>query len=119
MNRDVPSNVAELRLVPRPGDAAPHSPDDFYKLTLYVADQTPKSVAAIANLRRLCEVHLAGRHAIEVIDLVRNPGLAARDQIVAIPTLVRRLPAPIKRIIGNLADTEKTLIGLEIRAPAL
>lgn len=75
--------------------------------------------AAIANLRRLCEVHLAGRHAIEVIDLVRNPGLAARDQIVAIPTVVRRLPAPIKRIIGNLADTEKTLIGLEIRAPAL
>lgn len=72
-----------------------------------------------ANLRRLSEVHLAGRHAIEVIDLVRNPGLAACDRIVAIPTLVRRLPAPIKRIVGNLADTEKTLIGLEIRAPAL
>jgi circadian clock protein KaiB len=118
MNQDIPAHGAKLRLVPRSGDLTPHAPDEFYKLTLYVADQTPKSVAAIANLRRLCEVHLAGRHSIEVIDLVRNPELAALDQIVAIPTLVRRLPAPIKRIIGNLADTEKTLIGLELRAPA-
>jgi circadian clock protein KaiB len=89
-------------------------PPEFYKLTLYVADQTPKSVQAIANLRRLCDLHLAGRHSIEVIDLIRNPERAATDQIVAIPTLIRRLPAPIKRIIGTLSDTEKTLVGLEL-----
>jgi circadian clock protein KaiB len=115
MDAKTPSKGPLLRLVPAAGDRVSRGSDDFYKLTLYVADQTPKSVAAIANLRKLCEVHLAGRHSIEVIDLVRNPELAARDQIVAIPTLVRRLPAPIKRIIGTLADTEKTLFGLELR----
>jgi circadian clock protein KaiB len=117
MEQRLPPAGAKLRLVHPRGDLIP--PGDFYKLTLYVADQTPKSVAAIANLRALCELHLAGRHSIDVIDLVRNPELAARDQIVAIPTLVRRLPEPIKRIIGTLADMEKTLVGLEIRVPAL
>jgi circadian clock protein KaiB len=86
-----------------------------YNLRLYVAGQTPKSLAAIANLKRLCEDHLAGRYSIEVIDLLVTPQLAAGDQIVALPTLVRRLPPPLKRIIGNLSDTERVLVGLDIR----
>ena len=85
-----------------------------YELRLYVAGQTAKSIAAIANLRRLCETHLAGQYEIEVIDLVSNPQLAAGDQILAIPTLVRRLPEPIKRIIGDLSNTERVLVGLEL-----
>jgi circadian clock protein KaiB len=90
-------------------------PDGHYRLRLYVAGQTPKSVAAISNLRKLCEVHLPGCHSIEVIDLAQDPELAADDQIVAVPTLVRRLPPPLKRIIGTLADTEKVLVGLELK----
>jgi circadian clock protein KaiB len=86
-----------------------------YSLRLYVAGQTPKSLAAIANLKRICEDHLAGRYTIEVIDLLITPQLAAGDQIVALPTLVRRLPPPLKRIIGNLSDTERVLVGLDIR----
>jgi circadian clock protein KaiB len=90
-------------------------PLGHYSLRLYVAGQTPKSLAAIANLKRVCEDHLAGRYKIEVIDLLITPQLAAGDQIVALPTLVRRLPTPLKRIIGNLADTERVLVGLDIR----
>lgn len=86
-----------------------------YRLKLYVAGQTPKSLAAIANLKRICDEHLAGRYTIEVIDLMVTPQLAAGDQIVAVPTLVRRLPPPLKRIIGNLSDTERVLVGLDIR----
>ena len=89
-----------------------------YHLRLYVAGQTSKSVAALANLKRVCEEHLAGRYDIEVIDLLQNPKLAAGDQILAIPTLVRRLPAPLKRIIGDLSNTEKVLVGLDIRPKA-
>ncbi len=89
-----------------------------YHLRLYVAGQTRKSLTAIANLRRVCEDHLAGRYDIEVIDLLQNPQLAAGDQILAIPTLVRRLPAPLKRIIGDLSNTEKVLVGLDIRPKA-
>ncbi|MDB5447611.1 MAG: kaiB [Phenylobacterium sp.] len=107
---------AKLRLVPKPANDMAGRRDDFYCLTLYVAGETPKSLAAIANLRKLCEAHLPGSHSIEVIDLVKSPELAAKDEIVAVPTLVRRLPAPIKRIIGSLADTEKVLIGLELRS---
>jgi circadian clock protein KaiB len=84
-------------------------------LRLYVAGQTPRSIAAIANLKRLCEEHLAGHYTIEVIDLLVSPQLAAGDQIVAVPTLVRHLPPPLKRIIGNLSDTERVLVGLDIR----
>jgi len=87
-----------------------------YNLRLYVAGQTPKSLAAITNLKRICEEHLAGRYSIEVIDLQVTPQLAAGDQIVALPTLVRRLPPPLKRIIGTLSDTERVLVGLDIRA---
>jgi circadian clock protein KaiB len=87
----------------------------FYRLRLYVAGQTAKSILAVNNLRRVCETHLAGRYEIEVIDLIEHPKLAAGDQILAIPTLVRRLPAPLKRIIGDLSNTEKVLVGLDIR----
>ena len=86
-----------------------------FDLRLYVAGQTPKSLTAIANLKQICETHLAGRYTIEVIDLLVKPQLAEGDQIVALPTLVRRLPAPLKRIIGTLSDTEKVLVGLDIR----
>lgn len=85
-----------------------------WELRLYVAGQTPRSVAALANLQRLCESHLAGRYAIEVIDLLQNPRLAAGDQILAVPTLVRKLPEPIKKIIGNLSDEGKVLVGLDL-----
>lgn len=88
---------------------------DGYNLRLYVAGQTPKSIAAIANLNKLCEEHLSGRYKIEVVDLMKNPALAQRDQIVAIPTLIRQLPEPLKRIIGDLSNAEKVLVGLDIR----
>lgn len=86
-----------------------------FNLRLYVAGQTPKSLAAIANLKKICEENLAGRYKIEVIDLVVTPQLAAGDQIVAIPTLVRRLPPPLKRMIGDLSNTEKVIVGLDLR----
>jgi circadian clock protein KaiB len=86
-----------------------------WQLRLYIAGQTPKSVAAFANLKRICEEHLAGKFEIEVIDLIENPRLAKDDQIVAIPTLVRKLPEPIRKIIGDLSDTEGTLVGLQLR----
>jgi circadian clock protein KaiB len=86
-----------------------------YNLRLYVAGQTPKSLAAIANLKAICENHLSGRYSIEVIELTVTPQLAAGDQIVALPTLVRTLPPPLKRVIGDLSNTEKVLVGLDIR----
>jgi circadian clock protein KaiB len=86
-----------------------------FNLRLYVAGQTPKSLAAIANLKKICEENLAGRYKIEVIDLVVTPQLAAGDQIVAIPTLVRRLPPPLKRMIGDLSNSEKVIVGLDLR----
>ena len=87
---------------------------DMWELRLYVAGQTPKSIAAFTNLKKLCEEHLAGRYKIEVIDLLVNPQLAAGDQIVAIPTLVRKLPEPLRRIVGDLSNTERTLVGLQL-----
>ncbi len=86
-----------------------------WDLRLYVAGQTPRSVSAFANLKRLCEEHLAGRYSIEVIDLIKHPQLAAGDQILAIPTLVRKLPQPIRKIVGDLRDTERALVGLQLR----
>jgi circadian clock protein KaiB len=86
-----------------------------YNLRLYVVGQTPKSMAAIANLSRLCEKHLVGRYTVEVIDLMKDPALAQRDQIVAIPTLIRQLPEPFKRIIGDLSNADKVLVGLDIQ----
>jgi circadian clock protein KaiB len=84
-------------------------------LRLYVAGQTPKSIAAFRNLKMICEQYLAGQYRIEVIDLLENPLLAAGDQILAIPTLVRRLPPPMKRIIGDLSNTARVLVGLDLR----
>jgi len=87
-----------------------------YQLRLYVAGQTPKSVVALANLKQICDEHLAGQYEIEVIDLLINPQLASGDQILAVPTLVRRLPEPIKKIIGDLSNTGRVLVGLDLRA---
>jgi circadian clock protein KaiB len=84
-------------------------------LRLYVAGQTPKSLAAFSNLKKICEEHMAGQYEIEVIDLLKHPQLASGDQILAIPTLVRRLPEPIKKIIGDLSNTERVLVGLDLR----
>jgi circadian clock protein KaiB len=89
--------------------------EEKWDLRLYVAGQTPRSVAAFANLKRLCEEHLAGRYHIEVVDLIKHPQLAAGDQILAIPTLVRKLPQPIRKIVGDLRDTERALVGLQLR----
>jgi circadian clock protein KaiB len=89
-----------------------------WELRLYVAGQTPKSLQAFANLKKICDEHLAGRYKIEVIDLVKNPQLAKGDQIFALPTLVRKLPEPVRKIIGDLSNTERVLVGLELRARA-
>ena len=86
-----------------------------FALRLYVAGQTAKSVAALANLKRICETHLAGEYSIEVIDLTKNPALAAGDQILAVPTLVRRFPEPMRKIIGNLSNEERVLVGLDVQ----
>ncbi len=86
-----------------------------FELRLYVAGQTVKSVAALANLKRICETHLVGQYGIEVIDLMKTPQLAAGDQILAVPTLVRRVPAPIRKIIGDLSNEERVLVGLDIQ----
>jgi circadian clock protein KaiB len=88
---------------------------DFYELRLYVAGQTPKSIAALDNLKKICEERLKGMYHIEVIDLLKNPQLARGDQILAVPTLVRKLPTPIKKIIGDLSNKEKVLVGLDLR----
>lgn len=86
-----------------------------WELRLYVAGQTPKSLTAFANLKNICEEHLAGRYRIEIIDLMQQPQLAKGDQIVAIPTLVRKLPVPVRKIIGDLSNTENVLVGLDLR----
>ncbi len=84
-------------------------------MRLYVAGQTPKSLTAFANLKRICEEHLAGQYQIEVVDLLKNPTLAKGDQILAVPTLVRKLPVPVRKIIGDLSNTERVLVGLDVR----
>ncbi len=92
---------------------------ELFVLRLYVAGQTPKSLAAFANLKRMCEEHLPGQYKIEVIDLVQNPQLAEGDQIVAIPTVVRTLPEPMRRLVGDLSNTERALVGLQLRSPPI
>lgn len=86
-----------------------------WDLRLYVAGQTPRSLQAFSNLKRICDEHLAGKFHIEVVDLLKNPQLAKGDQIFAIPTLVRKLPEPVRKIIGDLSDTERVLVGLDLR----
>jgi circadian clock protein KaiB len=88
----------------------------FWNLRLYIAGQTSRSIAALGNLQRLCDEHLPGKYHIEVIDLLKDPHLAAGDQILAVPTLVRRLPPPVKKIIGDLSEVERVLVGLDLRA---
>jgi circadian clock protein KaiB len=92
--------------------------EENYTLTLYVAGQTPKSMAAFSNLKKICESHLQGRYSIEVIDLLKHPELAKEHQILALPTLVRKLPTPMRKLIGDLSNTEKTLVAMDIRAGA-
>jgi circadian clock protein KaiB len=88
--------------------------DGRYKLCLYVAGQTPKSISAFSNLKKICEEHLNGNYTIEIIDLLLNPELAKKDQILALPTLVRKLPPPLKKIIGDLSNADRVLIGLDL-----
>jgi circadian clock protein KaiB len=89
--------------------------EGVWELRLYVAGQTPRSLAAFANLKKICEEHLSGKYTIEIIDLLTNPTLAKGDQILAIPTLVRKLPEPVRKIIGDLSNTERVLVGLDLR----
>jgi circadian clock protein KaiB len=90
-------------------------PQAEWILRLYIAGQSPKSLAAISNLHKICEEHLAGKYDVEVIDLLERPQLAEGDKIIAVPTLVRKLPAPLRKIIGDLSDTEKALVGLQLK----
>ncbi len=96
------------------GSRRRRSEAEVYKLRLYVAGQTPRCVTAFANLKKICEEYLAGQYQIEVIDLLENPQLAQGDQILAIPTLVRKLPEPVRKIIGDLSNTERVLVGLDL-----
>ena len=99
----------------KPDAATPSQSPEFWRLRLYVAGMTPRAVAAFDNLKKLCEVHLAGHYEIEVIDLLETPKLAVGDQIIAVPTLVRKLPPPMKKIIGDLSNEERVLVGLDLR----
>lgn len=102
----------------REGRAGRPATSASWELRLYIAGETPKCMAAFANLQRICEKNLQGRYRIEVIDLLRNPQLARGDQILAIPTLVRKLPTPVKKIIGDLSNEERVLVGLDLRPVA-
>ena len=97
--------------------ARPRKKSEFFELRLYVAGQTPKSLTALNNLKKICKEHMDEQYRIEVIDLLANPQLARGDQILAIPTLVRNLPTPIRKIIGDLSNTERMLVGLDLRTP--
>ena len=108
--------MATTRTPKTKSDAKPVPPaEKAWELRLYVAGQTPRAMTALTNLKKLCEEHLAGLYRIEVIDLLKNPQLARGDQILAVPTLVRKLPTPIKKIIGDLSDSERVLVGLDLR----
>jgi circadian clock protein KaiB len=105
----------KTRTVIRPETGPRRRPGKLWQLRLYVAGQTPKSLTAFSNLTEICETHLKGRYRIEVIDLIEQPQLSKGDQILAIPTLVRKLPEPVRKIIGDLSDTERVLVGLDLR----
>jgi circadian clock protein KaiB len=113
-----PKSAKRARNSSKPGKtskANANGDGDFYDLRLYVAGQTGRSLAALSNLQRICDEHLEGRYRIEVIDLIERPQLARGDQILALPTLVRRLPEPIRKLVGDLSDTERALVGLDLR----
>jgi circadian clock protein KaiB len=105
----------KTRTVKRPKSGSNGRSAKLWQLRLYVAGQTPKSLTAFSNLKQICETHLKGRYDIEVIDLVEQPQLSRGDQILAIPTLVRKLPQPVRKIIGDLSNTERVLVGLDLR----
>jgi circadian clock protein KaiB len=100
-------------------DDAGLRPGEFWTLKLYVAGQSPRSLAAFANLKKICAEHLPGKYSIEVIDLLEHPQLAAGDQIIAIPTLIRKIPKPMRKIIGDLSNTDRVLVGLDLRKETL
>lgn len=110
--------TATRKKEPAQAGVKPRPHEERWTLRLYVAGQTPKSIAAFSNLKKMCEEHLAGRYQIEVIDLLVTPKLAKDDQILAVPTLIRKLPEPMKRIIGDLSNTERVLVGLDVRPAA-
>ncbi len=105
----------KTRTLKRPMAGSQRRPSKLWQLRLYVAGQTPKSLTAFANLKKICEAHLKDRYRVEVIDLLEQPQLSKGDQILAIPTLVRKLPQPVRKIIGDLSDTERVLVGLDLR----
>jgi circadian clock protein KaiB len=107
----------KTRTATRPAVPSRRAPVRTWQLRLYVAGQTPRSLKAFSNLRQICENHLRGRYRIEVIDLLARPRLSRGDQILALPTLVRKLPVPVRKIIGDLSDTERVLVGLDLRSP--
>lgn len=107
-----------MKAIPPKTQGSGNSKDATLELRLYVAGQTPKSLIALKNLKKICEEHLQGRYRLHVIDLVKTPQLAQDDQILAIPTLVRNLPHPIRKIIGDLSDTQRVLVGLDLRSQA-
>ena len=104
------------KTVKRRTSASPRRPAKLWQLRLYVMDQMPKSLRAFENLKKMCETHLKGRYRITVIDLLKQPQLAKGDQILAVPTVVRKLPKPVRTIIGNLSNTDHVLVGLDLRA---
>jgi circadian clock protein KaiB len=110
--------TSKVKAKPAKKPATGNPPNDTLELRLYVAGQTPKSLIALKNLKKICEEHLQGRYLLHVIDLVKTPQLAQDDQILAIPTLVRNLPHPIRKIIGDLSDTQRVLVGLDVRSQA-
>lgn len=105
----------KAKKTPGPQAAAAEPAAEIWELRLYVAGQSPNCVSAFSNLKKICEEHLQGRYRIEVIDLLENPQLARGDQIAAIPTLIRKLPPPIRKIVGNLSKTDRVLVGLDIK----
>ena len=109
------SDAVVSRTVKRAEARAPHQPTNLWQLRLYVMGQTFKSLNAFSNLKKICESQIKGRYRITVIDLVKQPQLAKGDQILAVPSVVRRLPKPVRTIIGNLSDTERVLVGLDLR----
>jgi circadian clock protein KaiB len=109
---------SKVKAKPPKAQGTGNATDVVLELRLYVAGQTPKSLIALKNLRKICEEHLQGRYRLHVIDLVNTPQLAQDDQILAIPTLVRNLPQPIRKIIGDLSDTQRVLVGLDVRSQA-
>ena len=105
----------KTKTVKSPAAAPKRKPAKLWQLRLYVMDTTPKSVTAFSNLKQICEAHLKGRYRITVIDLLKQPQLAKGDQILAVPTVVRKLPSPVRKIIGDLSNAERALVGLDLR----